>query len=70
MWKYWNVRSSPVRTATASPEITVAVPETTGYTAVSPGAAMSMPLWNWKMPGPRRPSVSIVFQKRVRGSPK
>ena len=48
----------------------VAVPETTGYTAVSPGAAMSMPLWNWKIRGPLRPSVSMVFQKRVRGSPK
>src|SRR3954470_14336003 len=31
---------------------------------------MSIPLWNWKRPGPSSPSVSMVFQKRVRGSPK
>src|SRR3954454_14735217 len=31
---------------------------------------MSMPLWNWKSPGPSSPSVSMVFQNRVRGSPK
>src|SRR5580765_3482323 len=31
---------------------------------------MSMPLWKRNVPGPCRPSVSIVFRKRVRGSPK
>src|SRR5439155_24453723 len=42
----------------------------TGYTGVPSGAAMSMPLWKRKVPGPCRPSVSIVLRKRVRGSPK
>src|SRR5262245_1664012 len=31
---------------------------------------MSTPLWNWNIPGPSSPFVSIVFQNRVRGSPK
>ena len=70
MWKYWKTPRPFVRTEIAASSMKCTLPEITGYTGVPAGAAMSMPLWKRNVPGPCRPSVSMVLRNLVRGSPK